>query len=178
MTSWLTFTILKTLTQQFNQPIWKTKKVTLCSLLRFCSLFRLCFPLPTIPPTYCKRPTFKRSILSLALSPAPSGLKFFPAPKPTSVATTLSNNDFFQKFIQICIERVKDWDQIASSAKAKEKALDRSLKPQNLDIYYGYLHIKCYYFCQQYKDHFEVVGSFGHKCILFATGFQKDSILN
>ncbi len=55
---------------------------------------------------------------------------------------------------------------------------DRSLKPQNPDLYYGNLHMECYYFNQQYKDHFEVAGSLGHKRVPFATGFLKDHILN
>ncbi len=55
---------------------------------------------------------------------------------------------------------------------------DRPLKPRNPDLYYKYWHMDCYYFCQQYEDHFEVVGSLGHKRVLFAVGFLKDHILN
>ncbi len=35
-----------------------------------------------------------------------------------------------------------------------------------------------YYFYEQYKDHFKIARLFGHKCILFATGFLKNCILN
>ncbi len=38
--------------------------------------------------------------------------------------------------------------------------------------------MECYYFCQQCEDHFEVVGSLGHKRVSFATRFLKDYILN
>ncbi len=55
---------------------------------------------------------------------------------------------------------------------------DRPLKPHNLDLNYGNLHIECYYFCKQCEDHFEVAQSLGYKRILFAAGFLKDPILN
>ncbi len=82
--------------------------------------------------------------------------------------------------MQNCIKIV--WDQVpaalaASAAEAKDNT-HRPLKPQNLDLYYSHLHIECYNFCQQYKNHFEIAGLLGHKRILFATGFLKDCILN
>ncbi len=55
---------------------------------------------------------------------------------------------------------------------------NRPLKPRNPDLYYGNLHMECYYFCQQCEDHFEVAGSLGYKYIPFATGFLKNHILN
>ncbi len=55
---------------------------------------------------------------------------------------------------------------------------DKPLKPRNPDLYYGNSYMECYYFCQQYKDHFEFAGSLGHKRILFAARFLKDRILN
>ncbi len=38
--------------------------------------------------------------------------------------------------------------------------------------------MECYYFCQQYKNYFEIIRSLSHKCVPFATGFLKDRILN
>ncbi len=35
---------------------------------------------------------------------------------------------------------------------------NKLLKPRNPDLYYSSLHIKCYNFCQQCEDYFEVVG--------------------
>ncbi len=55
---------------------------------------------------------------------------------------------------------------------------DKPLKPQNPDLYYGNLHIECYYFYQQCKDFFQVVGWLGHKCIRFTARFRKDRIFN
>ncbi len=89
-------------------------------------------------------------------------------------------NDLFQEFMPTCIEKV--WDQAPTAptvpaAEAKDNT-DRLLKPQNPDLYYGHLHMECYYFYQQYEDHFEVAGSLGHKRVSFAAGFLKDCILN
>ena len=67
---------------------------------------------------------------------------------------------------------------MAPNAKVREDALDRPLIPQNVDRYYSHLYIKCYYFCQQYENHFEVARSLGHKRIPFAVEFLKNHILN
>ena len=72
------------------------------------------------------------------------------------------------------IKRVQDQ---APTGKPRDK-FDKLLKFQNPNLYYGYLHIECYYFCQQCEDNFEVAESRGHKSILFAAGFLKDCILN
>ncbi len=69
----------------------------------------------------------------------------------------------------------------APAALVPEKAkddTDRPLKPRNPNLYYGNLHMECYYFCQQCEDHFKVAGSPGHKRVSFATRFLKDCILN
>ncbi len=74
------------------------------------------------------------------------------------------------------------WDQVlvalaAPAAEARDDT-NRPLKPWNPDLYYGNLHMECYYFCQQCEDHFEVAGSLGHKRVFFAAGFLKNRILN
>ncbi len=78
------------------------------------------------------------------------------------------------------MESVRDQIPAAQAAPAAEARDDtnRPLKPQNPDLYYGNLYMECYYFCQQCEDHLEVVGSLGHKRVLFTTGFLKDRILN
>ncbi len=55
---------------------------------------------------------------------------------------------------------------------------NKPLKSWNPNLYYSNLHIECYYFCQQCKDHFEVAESLGHKHVSFAPGFLKNCILN
>ncbi len=65
----------------------------------------------------------------------------------------------------------------APDIEARDNA-NRPLKSRNPDLYYGNSHIECYYFCQQYEDHFKVVGLLSHKHVLFAAGFLKNRILN
>ncbi len=82
--------------------------------------------------------------------------------------------------MRTCIKKVRDQALAALTAPAPEVRdnPDRPLKLQNPDLYYGHLHIECYYFCQQCEDYFEVAGSLGHKRLPFATCFFKDCIVN
>ncbi len=80
------------------------------------------------------------------------------------------------------IEKVRDQASAAPAvpttpATEAKDDINRPLKPRNLNLYYSYLHMECYYFCQQCKDHFEVASLLGHKCISFITAFLKDHIL-
>ncbi len=127
-----------------------------------------------MPPACRGRPAIRRPALGPE-APAP-GPALAPAPAPTP------NNDLFQEFIRTCIEKVRAQAPAALTAPAPDvkarDGTDRPLKPRNPDLYYGNLHMECYYFCQQCEDNFEVAGSLGHKLVLFATGFLKDRILN
>ena len=69
-------------------------------------------------------------------------------------------------------------DPASTLVKPREDTSDRSLKARSPDLYYCNLHIECYYFCQQYKDHFKSAGAKSHKRIPFAATFLKDCILN
>ena len=75
------------------------------------------------------------------------------------------------------IKRVQALATLVAPTKARNE-IDKPLKPWNPDLYYGYLHMECYYFCQQCKDHFEIMGLLGHKQVSFTTGFLKDHILS
>ncbi len=89
-------------------------------------------------------------------------------------------NDLFQEFIWTFMERTQAPAAPTASAPDVEARndTDRPLKSRNRNLYYGNLHIECYYFCQQCKDHFKVAGSLGHKRVLFAARFLKNRILN
>ncbi len=100
-----------------------------------------------MPPARRGRPAIRRPALgSEASAPAPT-----PAPAP--------NNDLFQEFMRTFMERTQapaaPATPAALAAEAKDDT-DRPLKPRNPDLYYGHLHMECYYFCQQCEDHFEV----------------------
>lgn len=75
------------------------------------------------------------------------------------------------------IEMVRDQAATALTAKTREKVLDRPLKPQNPDLYYGHLHLECYFY-QQYEGHSIVAGLLGHRRVSFAACFLMDYILN
>ncbi len=103
-----------------------------------------------------------------------------PGPEPASTPAPTPNNDLFQEFMRTCIEKVRDQAPAAPVvpvAEARDNT-DRPLKPRNPDLYYGHLHMKCYYICQQCKDHFEVARSLSHKHVRFAAVFLKERILN
>ena len=59
---------------------------------------------------------------------------------------------------------------------ANTASRDCLLKARNPNLYYKSLYIECYYFCWQYKDHFDTAGATGHKCIPFAALFLWDRI--
>ncbi len=85
--------------------------------------------------------------------------------------------------MRTCIEKIRDQAPAAPMALAAPalEARDntnRPFKPQNPNLYYDNLHMECYYFCQQCKDHFEVAGSLSHKRIPFVARFLKNHILN
>lgn len=116
----------------------------------------------------CRRPAIR--------PPAPS----FKVPAPSFVLALASvpiaplNNGFFQEFMRTYMERFQDQ---ASVGKVRNK-FDGPLKSRNPNLYYGYLHMECYYLCQQYKDYFEIIRSQGHKRVPFGIGFLKNHILN
>ena len=55
--------------------------------------------------------------------------------------------------------------------QANSASRDRALKARNPDLYYGSLHMKCYYFCQHYEDHFDMAKAMSHKRVPFADSF-------
>ncbi len=67
-------------------------------------------------------------------------------PKPAPAPALIPNNDLCQELIRTCIERVRDQAPAALAAPAAPAAeardnTDRPLKPRNLDLYYGHLHM-------------------------------------
>lgn len=129
-----------------------------------------------------KRSHFSLSILSLSLyhifyllwktcyqvfhSQSYSKSGAYSALKPTPA------NVLLRQLKETCIEQAQNHP--ADSRNDSNKLP----KSRNLDQYYGNLHIEYYYFYQQCKNHFEVIGLLGYKCVLFAVRFLKDYILN
>lgn len=78
--------------------------------------------------------------------------------------------------MKIFIEMTKNQMPLPIFAAAGEKALDKSLKARNPNLYYRNLHIECYYFCQQYENHFKIAGPKRYMCVFFVAIFLKDRI--
>ena len=87
------------------------------------------------------RPAIRRPASDLA-----SGLNA-PALGFVSTLAPTPNNNLFQEFMWTCIEKIRDQALIAPNIETRKDALDRPLKPRNHDLYYGHLHMECYYFC-------------------------------
>lgn len=73
--------------------------------------------------------------------------------------------------MQTCIKKVRDQTPPLTLADFRDKALDKTLKAKNPNLYYGNLNIECYYFCQQYKDRFETIRAKKYKRISFVALF-------
>ncbi len=95
-----------------------------------------------MPLVQCEKLTIRHPALSPAPGLTPLDTESTPAP------AILPNNNFFQEFMQMYIDKVRNQTPIAPTAKAREKALNKSLKSKNPNLYYGYLYIECYFFCQ------------------------------
>lgn len=54
---------------------------------------------------------------------------------------------------------------------------ERPLKARFSNLYYGNLHLNCYRFCQQYKDHFKTARANGPNQIFFAALFLCESVV-
>lgn len=48
---------------------------------------------------------------------------------------------------------------------------DRFFKARNPDLYYRSLYMECYYFCQQFEDHFDIASVTSHQRVSFAVLF-------
>ena len=96
-----------------------------------------------MPFTCFRKPTLRHLIPSFAQgSTSPS----FEAPISTPTLIALPNNNFFQEFMQIFMEKIEVSATLAVLAAKVRNNTDRFLKPQNFNLYYDYLYIEYYYF--------------------------------
>ena len=109
-------------------------------------------------------------------SPAPSrnptpGPKLVPAPIPAPIPALAppSSNELFRQFMKAYLESNQGLRQPLAERK-------QSLKVKVLEVYYGKLHMDCYHFCQQCKDHFENAEATGNNQTPFAAFFLHGNI--
>ena len=80
-----------------------------------------------------------------------------------------SIDELFKRFMKAYFESNQEPRQPPKKRK-------QSLKAKVLDVYYGKLQIDCYYFCQQYEDHFETSRVTETNRTLFAVFFLCENI--
>ena len=98
-------------------------------------------------PFACRgKSALKRLAPSLAQGHVFLGLKAL-ASTLISTLTTSPNNNFFQEFMRTFIKKAQVLAALVTPAAKTRNNTNRPLKPQNPNLYYGHLYIKCYYFC-------------------------------
>ena len=90
-------------------------------------------------------------------------------PAPVLAPALPSSNELFKQFMKVYLESNQGLRQPPAERK-------RSLKAKVPKVYYGKLHMDCYHFCQQWKDHFETLGATGTNRTLFAASFLCGNI--
>ena len=91
-----------------------------------------------------------------------------PTPAPATALTTApsSDNKLFKQFIKAYLE-----GQVPGQIEIDSEPHKQLLKARFPDLYYGNSHMDCYWFCYQYKDHFETALAKEPKGIPFAALF-------
>ena len=76
---------------------------------------------------------------------------------PPSLSGRLYIEKEFQKIIWIVLKPQHPTPVLSALSRTRK----RSLKTRVLDVHYDKSHMKCYNFCQQYKDHFAIAEATG-----------------
>lgn len=96
-----------------------------------------------------------------------------------AAAVRAPTDSLFRQFVQAYVEDCCHSAPVLALAPAEppKNSSDGFFKAQNPDLYYGNLHIECYCFSQQCKDHFETFSAKEHKLVLFAATVFNNHIL-
>ena len=103
---------------------------------------------------------------TLVVSRAPT-----PAPATAPTAAPSLDNKLFKQFMKVYLEA-----QVPGQTEVDSEPCKQCIKAQFSDLYYGKLHIDCYQFCQQCKNHFETAGAKGPNKIPFPALFLQWSV--
>lgn len=108
------------------------------------------------------------SIISCASISAPTQN---PAPAPSQLG--MYTNVDLQRATKLALELFVKGQKHGQANFALRKKV---FKAHNSNLYYGSLHIECYYFCRQCEDNFDTANTMGYQCVSFATLFLRDRI--
>ena len=81
------------------------------------------------------------------------------------------DNELFKQFMKAYLKA-----QVPGQIEVDSESRKQLLKAWFSDLYYGNLHMDCYWFCQQYEDHFKTAKAKGPNKILFAALFLHGSV--
>ena len=140
----------------------------------YCSPHRNPFSTDLVEDELARNPGPVRGSHSRSTSPAPS---WNPAPGPDQITTLIlasalalaSTNELFKKFMKAYLESNQRLKQ--SSAE-----YEQPLKAKVPEVYHNKLHMDCYHFCPQCKDHFETIGATGTNRTSFTAFFLCGNI--
>ena len=94
------------------------------------------------------------------------------APATAPIVASSLENKLFKQFKKAYLEA-----QITGQTKINLKPRKQLPEAWFLDLYYGNLHMECYWFCQQCKDFFETTEAKRPNRILFAALFLRDLVI-
>ena len=132
-------------------------------------------------PCHNSRPVGKDELAGVAPTegigtPTPTPV-VLPAPTLTPATTPAvalsSDNELFKQFMKAYLQAQMP-AQIAPETDSEP--CKQLLKARFPDLYYGNLHMDCYQFCQQCKDHFETFGAKRSNRIAFAALFLRELV--
>ena len=140
------------------------------------------FPYQNLPPIDLVKDEFARDLGSvggpysgstspaLSCNPTPSPeLVFALIPAPVPAPALLFSDRLFKQFMTAYLKLNQGLRQPLAER-------ERFLKAKILEVDYGKLHIDCYHFWQQCKDHFKIAGATGANRTPFAAFFLRGSI--
>ena len=94
-----------------------------------------------------------------------------PALATALVVAPSLDNKLFKQFMKTYLEA-----QVSSQIEVDPEPCKQPFKAQFLDLYYGSLHMDCYRFCQQCKDHFKTARAKTPNRIPFAALFLGELV--
>ena len=126
-------------------------------------------PIDPIEDEFARNPGSARGPHLGSTSPALScnptlGPDLVPALVLALIPAPVFTDELFKKFMKAYLEM----NQGPRQSPAERK---QTFKAKVSEMYYGKLHMNCYHFCQQYKDHFKTAGATGFNQTSFAASF-------
>ena len=102
-----------------------------------------------------------------------------PTPGPIASTSLAFTEELFKLFMQTYMDTIKIQAPALVQAPASPVLVEpkeQPLKARFPDLYFGKLYLDCYWFCQQFEDHFDTARANGKNRTPFAASFLWDGI--